>query len=1138
MNTVPATENKGQSRTVEDDPQYFGLYLNLARENLIEVESHVRIKFGKKKLNEESLKQSLLCDHLLSIDRWTKVYGHSRRYLPFLHCFDPDSGIEKDHDSKTGVDPDSAQRLIRELYSLLDFLRNDFSHNRLDGTTFEHLKVSPDISSFITGAYTFACERAQSRFADFFKPDDFLLAKNRKEQLISVADGKECLTVSGFAFFICLFLDREQASGMLSRIRGFKRTDENWARAVHETFCDLCIRHPHDRLESSNTKEALLLDMLNELNRCPRILYDMLPEEERAQFLPVLDEYSMNNLSENSLSEEARLLGDGSSDWAEALTKRIRHQDRIPYLLLRFIEEMDLLKGIRFRIDLGKIELDSYSKKVGRNGEYDRTITDHALAFGKLSDFQNEEEVSRMISGEDLSHPVRFSLFAPRYAIYDNKIGYCYTSDPVYPKSKTGEKRALSNPQSMGFVGVHDLRKLLLMELLCEGSFSRMQRDFLRKANRILGETAEGKLQFSALFPEMRHRYIPPQNPKSKDRREKAEKDLREYKQEIKRRKDKLNSQLLSAFDIDQRQLPSRLLDEWMNIRPASHSVKLRTYVKELNEDCRLRLRKFPKDGDGKARAIPLVGEMATFLSQDIVRMIISEETKKMITSAYYNEMQRSLAQYAGEENRSQFSAIVAELHLLDPSSGHPFLSETMETAHRYTEDFYKCYLEKKRKWLAKTFYRSEQDEKTKRPISVFFVPDGEAGKRLPLLIRRRMKEQNDLRDWIRNKQAHPIDLPSHLFDSKILELLEVKDGKKKWNEAFKGWWNTKYPDGMQPFYRLRRELNIHGKSVSYILSDEKKFADCYAHLMEKTIRDKKRELRSAGKPTPPDMAADIKRSFHRAVNEREFKLRLVQEDDRLMLMAINKMMTDRGEDVLPGLKNIDSILDKEIQFPLAVHAKVLGKEKEGERGDNPLSLVPATIEIKSKHKDWSKYIRYRYDRRVPGLMSHFPEHKATLDEVKTLLGEYDRCRIKIFDWAFALEGAIMSDRDLMPYLHEQSSKEGKNGEHSTLVKTLEEKKGCLTSDESQYLILIRNKAAHNQFPCVAEIPPIYQDVSVKVGSVEGSSANDLSEGGSLVDSLWEKYEMIIRKILPIIDPENRFFGKLLSNMYQPINDL
>lgn len=52
MNTVPASENKGQSRTVEDDPQYFGLYLNLARENLIEVESHVRIKFGKKKLNE------------------------------------------------------------------------------------------------------------------------------------------------------------------------------------------------------------------------------------------------------------------------------------------------------------------------------------------------------------------------------------------------------------------------------------------------------------------------------------------------------------------------------------------------------------------------------------------------------------------------------------------------------------------------------------------------------------------------------------------------------------------------------------------------------------------------------------------------------------------------------------------------------------------------------------------------------------------------------------------------------------------------------------------------------------------------------------------------------------------------------
>ncbi|MGP1558612.1 MAG: hypothetical protein ACTTH9_08035 [Porphyromonas gingivalis] len=264
--------------------------------------------------------------------------------------------------------------------------------------------------------------------------------------------------------------------------------------------------------------------------------------------------------------------------------------------------------------------------------------------------------------------------------------------------------------------------------------------------------------------------------------------------------------------------------------------------------------------------------------------------------------------------------------------------------------------------------------------------------------------------------------------------------------------------------------------------------------------------------------------------------LRLVQEDDRLMLMAINKMMTDREEDILPGLKNIDSILDEENQFSLAVHAKVL--EKEGEGGDNSLSLVPATIEIKSKRKDWSKYIRYRYDRRVPGLMSHFPEHKATLDEVKTLLGEYDRCRIKIFDWAFALEEAIMSDRDLKPYLHESSSREGKSGEHSTLVKMLVEKKGCLTPDESQYLILIRNKAAHNQFPCAAEMPLIYRDVSAKVGSIEGSSAKDLPEGSSLVDSLWKKYEMIIRKILPILDHENRFFGKLLNNMSQPINDL
>ncbi|WP_373763798.1 type VI-B CRISPR-associated RNA-guided ribonuclease Cas13b [Porphyromonas loveana] len=1125
MNTSIPTEKTGQSRSIESDPQFFGLYLNLACLNIMEVDNHIRGKVGEDLITQEEkfLEEFLIGkEKELPDDQWTTVYHLSRRYLPFLHLFDSDSGNDKKHDSLTGIKPTQAKELITTIYSTLIQLRHSFSHNRCETDVHKYLIVSKKVSGFIKKAYAFALDRAQRRLSNVLGTEDFATAKRKEGELLKEENSIVSLSVDGsvdgLVFFICLFLDREQAYSMLSRTTGFKRTNANWARAVHETFCDLCVRHPHDKLESTDRRAALLLDMLNELNRCPKILYKMLSEKERQKFLPTLDEAGLYNLSKNSPNDNDRESLDDADDWAEPLTKRIRHQDRFPYLLLRFIEEMDLLPGIHFRIDLGQVELASYDKHVGTNSAFKRTVTDQAMAFGKLSDLQDVSEVEDRINRESAEEErLRFSLFSPRYAIYDNKIGYSFASDcAAVSLNRTTGKYTLSQPEAAGFISMRDLRKLVLMELLQSGSFSRMQEEFSKKIGNLFDATAREEPSLSNLFSEPYHRFIRPLKIKNAKTRRTVEEHEATYQAKIKERKEKLND-ILTEYGLDHREVPSRLLDEWMRIKPAHNKMKLQAYVKTQNDQCRQRERALKERSDGKTRSIPLVGEMATFLSQDIIRMVISEECKKRITSVYYNELQRTLAQYAGEENRKQFAAIVRELHLYDPKKGHPFLSAVMLKRHTYTEDFYSDYLAEKREWIRKTFYKKEKDEKTRKLISVFYVP--EHVQQLPLLIQRLIKRQNDLPTWLNNKRAHPKDLPSHLFDRKLLELLAaqgiaIEAGRTKWNDAFKEWWDHNYPRGVQSFYTAPREVEVCERIVRYQPSEGKKYKEWYESLIPKVAQERKAQLKKEGKPIPPNLDTDIKRTFHRAINEQEFLLRLTQEDDRLMLMAIKQMMSGqeqyREEEGILSLGDIDSLLNKEVTFELAVNANGVADGKATK------ATVPARIIAKSKRKEKSKYIHYCYDRRVPGLMSHFPDYKAELEEVRSLLGEYNRCRIKIFDWAFALEGAIMSDPDLQLHLPD----ENKIPNHRALVELLVDKKKCLSAEDKEFLIHIRNKAAHNEFPP-------YKDNLI-----------ERKEGKSLVGALWERYESIIRNILPIIDPENRFFGELMGDISQSTNGL
>nr|NQU92197.1 hypothetical protein [Bacteroidota bacterium] len=81
----------------------------------------------------------------------------------------------------------------------------------------------------------------------------------------SFADDKGELSEKGFAYFVCLWLQRKDAQMFLKKLTGFKRSETPSQKATLETFTFYSLRLPQPKLQSDNNTAGVLLDMVNEL---------------------------------------------------------------------------------------------------------------------------------------------------------------------------------------------------------------------------------------------------------------------------------------------------------------------------------------------------------------------------------------------------------------------------------------------------------------------------------------------------------------------------------------------------------------------------------------------------------------------------------------------------------------------------------------------------------------------------------------------------------------------------------------------------------------------------------------------------------------------------------------------------------
>lgn len=256
--TTPQSEFQKKKRTLEQDPQYFGAYLNMARHNVFLIVNDIAAKFGLKELEEEDKINDESCFLTNEITETPNhIYSHLVRQLIVTKVFNsdflPQSEKELENYNQESIDFKELAATLKQLFIELEEFRNDYSH--YFSTTFDKenikrkSKIDESLAIFLRESFVRAIEYTSQRFKDVFTDEDFDIC--RKYEIVTTQNE---ITERGLVFFICMFLERESAFQFINKIKGFKNTAKSPFLATREVFSAFCVNLPSDKFVSDNTE--------------------------------------------------------------------------------------------------------------------------------------------------------------------------------------------------------------------------------------------------------------------------------------------------------------------------------------------------------------------------------------------------------------------------------------------------------------------------------------------------------------------------------------------------------------------------------------------------------------------------------------------------------------------------------------------------------------------------------------------------------------------------------------------------------------------------------------------------------------------------------------------------------------------
>ncbi len=998
---------------------------------------------GLKRLSDPFSLESIL-DMLRTL---VELLYNSRNYYSH-HCH---------HDSPT-LPPFGPS--IKMLYAIFDesvrMVKGDYKHNS---------EIDPHKDFFHLIRATKSKEKepkiiANTAFSYPFSPKETATANGPQPYDI---------TLPGFVFFVSLFLEKKDAIWMQKKINGLKDDRKNLQRMTNEVFCRNHIILPKQRLETTFNKDWMLLDMLNELMRCPKNLYDRLSPKEQDKFRVPFETFE----------EEAE---DNDEILNPFKNLMVRNPDRFPYFALRYFDLQEAFSELRFQVDLGTYHFAIYDKQIGGD-TMARHLTRTMFGFARIQQFTDEErsrawgekvkDTDELYQDQESQAPLTpyVTKTNPHYHLEHEKIGIKFTSSDnsnIYPSLEITSSVNGRTKFTLGtgytadaFLSVHELLPMMFCYLLYK-SDEKSPKASRKQEKAVAGnqdETVSPGKKIQKIIETTRDNIFAIYD-------KFADGTIDSIKE--------LEAELLERH-IEPGHMPHQMYDILNGDDGDSHMEEdAKRKISEMITDTERRLEALHRQATGKIRigkkkaGLPQVGKIAEWLVRDMMRFqpVAKDRNGEKLNnskanSTEYRSLQRTLALYGSEQYR--LPRLFTQMHLTGNENPHPFLRKMDIEGCTNILQFYLEYLTKRKEYLSKL-------DTKKWPLYLHFlklkviktnrktlVEGWKNGFNLPRGI-----FTESIREWMVEHYKHKLDITQ-----KVKQLKRVGFTI----QALRIYFENDLDDNLQSYYHLPFQVTTKDAKAPYLDKERrdkewKKYVDKFKdiHLNKAEYKD----MRGVDEQQANEFGIFKEwKKFQRDIT-------LVQNQDRATWMMCMDLLEEVMQGKLlpdkPKLREFDPDVAKEGRINILNEVKpmkvsIMVKLKYDDKGKNRSFRVQLREDATKllKHGNMNYLAR---DRRLNGLLSFVKEPASTTIEIEKTrveyeLDRYQHARIHVFEMTLGLEKKIIDiDKTL------------NNGNFRETINNWRVEYGDDSlKSQTGFVIEMRNAFSHNQCPSITRLP-------------------------------------------------------------------
>ncbi|MBB4119908.1 hypothetical protein GGR32_002220 [Mesonia hippocampi] len=867
------------------------------------------------------------------------------------------------------------------------------------------------------------------------------------------------ISESGLLFLMSIFLTKKQGEDLRSRVKGFKakvvknpdipinkKNNSLKYMATHWVFGYLGYKGFKNRFRTSFTKDTLLAQIVDELSKVPDELYQVFSEDKKKEFLEDINEF---------IKEE----GLGSSGEATVIHPviRKRYKNKFTYFALRYLDEFVDFPSLRFQLHLGNYVHDKREKSIeGTQYVSDRIVKEKIKVFAKLSEaskYKKDYFSTAVINTEQ-----GLELYPnPSYNFVGNNIPiHINFSEKYFP----GKVKKVAN-QINGQNSVYKIKHT---------SEYREREDTKMNPSTFLKDFNYEKLAPIAMLslnelPALLHltlNHTPPEDIEKMIAQKIVERYevLTGFKAGDKLPKGSITKKLLKAGDHEKVNIP-KLLDAIFN-EIGITNAKLQLVFENTKQ---------VKDRKNKRKYIfnnKELGQEATWIADDLKRFM-PKGSRLQWRGYHHSQLQKSLAFYDIQTKEAykllrEFWDFRNESYIWNDNIKNAF-------EKRDFISFYTCYLKGRKELFENFIYQIKGYQKNNRLLNLFIKQQ-----HIWNLFHRRLYMINTVDNQVQKLLVKPMQFPRGIFDSKPTY---VKDKSiKEHPEYFAEWYVTWHQhQDYQKFYGWDRDYKN-----AYQASSQEKTEKRFIKVQESKIKKVQQQDVLLSK-----MASNIFNKLY--LSEKAIPI-------ELQLSNIYKTQQERkDEEAIARVQSQRISGDTSKNIIKSSSAWTLTVPYESENIKEPVV----------KLKELGKFKKFVNSKKVQTIFEYYPDkkwNKIALEDVLELkpnsyevirrdyllksIHDFEKFMIKKIPSLIKGDNNPNFKKYLATYLKYMNfiSKEDEDWLNSRCKKdfdtdiTQELKEKSDHIQKAFLLIVIRNKFSHNKLPIEVYFKEIYKRVA------------------------------------------------------------